>query len=62
LPLLSKFTVHLVDLVFWKASMKKLYESQALTYLRLTSLILALVINFGQRIVKSGIHRVVNGL
>ncbi len=39
-----------------------IYETQALTYLRLTGLKLALVINFGERVVKSGIHRVVNGL
>ena len=31
-------------------------------YLRLTGLKLGLVINFGERIVKAGIHRVVNGL
>lgn len=40
----------------------KLFESQMLTYLRLTGLKLGLVINFGQRLVKDGIHRVVNGL
>ena len=39
-----------------------IYEAQALTYLRLLSLKLALVINFGERHVKNGIHRVVNGL
>ena len=39
-----------------------LFEAQALTYLRLLELRLALVINFGQRLVKDGIHRVVNGL
>jgi GxxExxY protein len=39
-----------------------IFESQALTYLRLTSLKLALVINFGERIVKNGIRRVVNNL
>lgn len=37
-------------------------ESQVLTYLRWTGLKLGLVINFGQRLVKHGIHRVVNGL
>ena len=31
-------------------------------YLRLTSLKLGLVINSGERLVKNGIHRVVNGL
>ena len=38
------------------------FEAQALTYLRLTDLKLALVINFGERYVKDGIHRIVNGL
>ena len=37
-----------------------IFESQALTYLRLTGLKLALVINFGERLVKHGIHRVIN--
>ncbi|RMF40019.1 MAG: hypothetical protein D6753_12520 [Planctomycetota bacterium] len=39
-----------------------IYETQILTYLRLTGLKLGLVINFGERLVKDGIHRVVNGL
>lgn len=39
-----------------------IFESQVLTYLRLTDLKLGIVINFGQRLVKHGIHRVVNGL
>ena len=38
------------------------YESQCLTHLRLTQKKLGLVINFGQRFLKDGIHRVVNGL
>lgn len=38
------------------------YEAQALTYLRMLDLRLALVINFGEKFVKDGIHRVVNGL
>jgi len=44
------------------ATYNPIYEAQALTYLRLLSLKLALVINFGERLVKDGIHRVVNGL
>jgi GxxExxY protein len=36
------------------------FEAQALTYLRLTGLRLALVINFGERFVKNGIHRVIH--
>jgi GxxExxY protein len=39
-----------------------IFEAQALTYLRLMNLRLALVINFGERYVKRGIHRVVNNL
>jgi GxxExxY protein len=39
-----------------------IFEAQALTYLRLSGLKLALVINFGERLVKHGIHRVVNNL
>lgn len=38
------------------------FECQALTYLRMLELKLALVINFGEKLVKDGIHRVVNGL
>lgn len=44
------------------ASYNTIFEVQALTYLRLTGLRLALVINFGARLVKDGIHRVVNNL
>lgn len=40
----------------------KVFESQLLTYLRLSGLKVGLVINFGQRLVKDGVHRVVNGL
>ena len=39
-----------------------IFESQMLTYLRLTGFKLGFVINFGARYVKDGIHRVVNGL
>jgi GxxExxY protein len=38
------------------------FEAQMLTYLRLTGLRLGLIINFGERLLKAGIHRVVNGL
>lgn len=37
-----------------------IFEAQTLTYLRLAGLRLGLVINFGERLVKNGIHRVVN--
>jgi GxxExxY protein len=39
-----------------------IFEVQALTYLRLLSLKLALVINFGKKFVRDGVHRVVNSL
>jgi len=39
-----------------------IFEVQARTYLRLCDLKLAMVINFGEKYVKNGIHRVVNGV
>jgi GxxExxY protein len=39
-----------------------IFETQTLTYLRMLNLKLGLVINFGERLVKDGIHRVVNGI
>ncbi|MGE0132308.1 MAG: GxxExxY protein [Blastocatellales bacterium] len=39
-----------------------IFEVQARTYLRLRDLKLAMVINFGEKYVKNGIHRVVNGV
>ncbi len=39
-----------------------LYRAQCLTQLRLTGLKLGLVINFGNKFLKDGVHRVVNGL
>lgn len=39
-----------------------IFEVQARTYLRLLDLRLALVINFGEKYVKNGIHRVINGV
>jgi GxxExxY protein len=39
-----------------------IYESQLLTYLRLTVLKLGLVMNFGEGRVSDGVHRVVSGL
>ncbi|HTL57768.1 MAG TPA: GxxExxY protein [Candidatus Limnocylindrales bacterium] len=44
------------------ADWNPIFEAQMLTYLRLTGLRLGLVINFGERLVSAGIHRVVNGL
>lgn len=40
----------------------RIFEAQALTYLRLLNLKLALVINFGEAKVGHATHRVVNGL
>lgn len=37
-----------------------IYQAQLLTYLRLTKKKLGLVINFGEKYVKDGVHRVVN--
>jgi GxxExxY protein len=39
-----------------------IYEAQVLTYLRLSGLKLGLVLNFGEKMIRYGIHRVVNGL
>ena len=44
------------------AKYNEVFEAQTLTYLRLAEKKLGLVINFGERLVKDGIHRVVNGL
>lgn len=37
-----------------------IFEAQTLTYLRLLNLRIGLVINFGERYVKNGVHRVIN--
>ena len=44
------------------ADYNRIFEVQTLTYLRMLGLKLGLVINFGDRLIKSGFHRVVNGL
>jgi GxxExxY protein len=43
-------------------TLHSIYRSQALTYLRSGKLRLALLINFGASPLRSGIHRIVNGL
>lgn len=43
-------------------SYNSIFEAQLLTYLRLSKLKLGYVINFGEPILKHGIHRVVNNL
>lgn len=37
-----------------------IFEAQTMTYLRLMNLKLGLVINFGEKFVKDGVHRVIN--
>jgi GxxExxY protein len=63
-PLRIDLMVHGLVIVECKAvaQYNALFEAQTLTYLRLTGLKLGMVVNFGERIVKNGIHRVVNGL
>lgn len=39
-----------------------IYETQVLTYLRLTGIKLGLLINFGFPVVKDGISRIINGI
>jgi GxxExxY protein len=64
MPLRFDLRVNQLVLVECKATTEhnKVFESQLLTYLRLTGLKLGLVINFGQSLVKDGVHRVVNGI
>ena len=63
-PLRIDLIVGGIVIVECKATTKyhDIFEVQTLTYLRLTKLKLGLVVNFGERLVKDGIHRVVNGL
>ena len=63
-PLRSDMKVEKLVLIDNKAvtEWNAVFAAQMLTYLRLTGLKLGLVINFGERFVKNGIHRVVNGL
>ena len=42
--------------------LEPVHFKQLLTYLRLTGLRLGLLINFGEAILKNGIHRVVNNI
>jgi len=64
MPLRLDLKVNELVIVEVKAvtSYNPIFEAQALTYLRLTGLKLAIVINFGDRRVGNGTHRVVNGL
>lgn len=63
-PLRLDLLIDDLVIVECKATMdyNDIYETQTLTYLRLTNLKLGLVINFGEKYLKDGIHRVVNQL
>ena len=63
-PLRLDLLIEKMVIVECKASSleNQIWQAQTLTYLRLTGLKLGLVINFGQRLLKNNIHRVVNGL
>ena len=39
-----------------------IYETQVLTYLRLTGIKLGLLVNFGVPYVKDGVSRIINGI
>ena len=39
-----------------------IYETQVLTYLRLTGIKLRLLVNFGAPYVKDGVSRIINGI
>lgn len=62
-PLILDILVENQIIVEVKATEKEnpIYEVQLLTYLRLTGLRLGLLINFGNRYIKEGIRRVING-
>jgi GxxExxY protein len=63
-PLRIDLMVQRIVLVECKVAIQddKIFQSQLLTYLRLSRLKVGLLLNFGQRLMKDGIHRVVNGL
>lgn len=63
-PLRLDILVNDIVIVEVKATVQysSIFETQALTYLRLTGLKLALVINFGEALVGHATRRVVNGL
>jgi GxxExxY protein len=62
-PLILDILVEDQIIVEVKATEKEnpIHEIQLLTYLRLTGLRLGLLINFGNKQVKEGIRRVING-
>lgn len=42
-------------------ALNKAHKKQVLTYLKLTSLKLGFLLNFGEAVMKDGIHRIING-
>jgi GxxExxY protein len=64
IPLRLDILIENLVIVECKASSEdnEIWQSQTLTYLRISQLKLGLVINFGQKLLKNNIHRVVNGL
>ena len=63
-PLFIDILVEDKVLVEVKATEKNhsIYETQVLTYLRLTGIKLGLLINFGAPYVKDGVSRIINGI
>jgi len=63
-PLYIDILVQETVIIEVKATEKNhpVYETQVLTYLRLTGIKLGLLVNFGNSHVKDGIFRIVNGL
>ncbi|MGH9856374.1 MAG: GxxExxY protein [Acidobacteriota bacterium] len=63
-PLRIDVLVNRIVLVECKVAIQdiKIFQSQILTYLRLSGLKVGLLLNFGHRLMKDGIHRVVNSL
>ena len=43
-------------------TISKIHKKQTLTYLKLTNMKLGLLLNFGEALLKDGVHRIVNGL
>lgn len=63
-PLFIDILVEDKVLVEVKATEKNhpIYETQVLTYLRLTGIKLGLLVNFGAPYVKNGVSRIINGI
>ena len=64
IPLRLDLLINQLVIVDCKATTQynHIFETQVLTYLRLTVLKLGLVINFGEKLIKHWFHRIVNGL